>query len=193
MHVLQQYSSIPHAVPTVIPPALPADASPPPAFVITSWNASSLLPRGPAVQLYLHHYRPSILIVIEPRIQQTHDIHQHASYTAVHVQHTHPHGGFVIYMHRSITYQQRPITSCKFDSSTASTNATFHISSPQLARQFLLIPTYMSCSTTRTDWNEFTSFIHREPTLINPHHEMSTIIIGDLNAKDPSWDMTHAQ
>ena len=175
----------------MIPPALPTDASPPSSFIITSWNASSLLSRGPAVQLYLHHYRPSILIIIEPRIQQTHDIQQHASYTSVHVQHTHAHGGFVVYIHRSIVYQQRHITTCTFDPTTASTIALFHISSPQLAHPFLLIPVYMSCSASTTDWNTFTRFIQHAPTLINPHHSMSTIIVGDLNAKDPSWDLQH--
>ena len=176
------------------PPALPFDAIPS-SFTIVSWNASSLLSRGPAIQLYLHHHRPSILAIIEARVQQTNDIPQHASYNTVHIQHPHqhPHGGLVIYMHKSITCQQHRVTSCTFDSSTASTTAFLHVSSPQLAHPFLLIPAYMSCSASARDWRTLTRFIQRAPTHINPRHTMPTIVIGDLNARDPMWDMTHSQ
>ncbi len=188
------YSSIPHAVPTVIPPVLPPDAIPP-VFTITSWNASSLLSRGPAVQLYLHHYRPSILVIIESRIQETDKIPHHAAYNIMHIHHAHQHahGGLILYIHRSITCQQQHNISCTFDPNTASTVALLHVSSTQLKQPIMLIPTYMSCTATTTDWNTYLRFIRRAPCHINPRRAIPTIIIGDLNAKDPSWDMQHAQ
>ena len=175
------------------PIALPIDTIPP-SFSIVSWNASSLLSRGPAVQLYLHHYRPSILVIIESRIHDTNTIPRHAAYNIMHIQHTHQHthGGLVIYIHRSITCQQHNI-SCSFDPSTSSTVALLHVSSPQLKQPIMLIPSYISCTASDTDWNTYIRFIKRTPRHVNPHHTMPTIIIGDLNAKDPSWDPQHTQ
>ena len=180
----------------MIPPAPPIDTTPSPSFTITCWNANSLLARSTAVHLYLHHYRPSIFIITEPRTQRhKQKIPQHPSYTSIETQHKHEHGGFVIYIHKSITYQQQHITTCAFDTtpntSTSSSIALFQISSHQLPRPFLLIPIYMSGHASSTDWHQFTQFIQNAPTH-NTRRTMSVIVAGDLNAKDPSWHMQHA-
>ena len=113
----------------------------------------------------------------------------------MHIQHTHQHthGGLVLYIHRSITCQQQHNISCTFDPTTSSTIALLHVSSPQLKQPFLFIPSYMACTATVADWHTYTQFLRRAPYHITPRRAMPTIVIGDLNAKDPSWDIHHQQ
>jgi hypothetical protein len=123
------------------------------SFSIVCWNACGLLTRSADIILYLEQHRPSILIIIEPLV--THISHpgfpKHTAFNTVSIKHPHDHrnGGFVIYMHKSITYQIHPTV--QFTSTSASTAALFHIASPMLPRSFILIPAYMSCDASSRD------------------------------------------
>ena len=142
-------------------------SSPLPLFSIVCWNACGLLTRSADIILYLHQQQPSILIIIEPLV--THISQQgfpkHHSYNTVSIKHPHDHrnGGFIIYMHKSITYNQHNAQVPHFTTTTATTVALFHIASPSLPRPFILIPVYMSCDATQRDWNSLTSFLQLAP------------------------------
>ena len=51
----------------------------------------------------------------------------------------------------------------------------------------------MSCTASDTDWNSFIQFIRRAPTTLTPRYSMPTIVIGDFNARDPTWDLSLSQ
>ena len=169
------------------------DASIPSPFSVCSWNACSLLARAPSVQLFLLQHRPSILIIIEPMITDASRIPSFPYYSAVHIPHPshHTHGGLVLYMHSSITYQQHTTAPPSFTHHTASTTAIFHISSPILPRPFILVPLYASCHTSAEDWHDMMRFFSAAPSSFTPHHDKPTLIIGDMNARHPTWDNTH--
>ena len=169
-----------------------ATAAIPSPFTVYSWNACSLLARAPSIQLFLTQQCPSILIIIEPRIPDNTNIPAVPFYHPVYIPHAnqHSHGGLVIYFHTSIIYQQyihtTPLPSCTHD--TATTTCVFHIASPALPRPFVLVPLYMSCHCTPTDWAAMLRFVSAAPSLFSPGRDMPTLVMGDLNARDPMWD-----
>ena len=150
--------------------------------------------RGPSVQLFLTQQRPSILVIIEPMIHDISQIPTVPYYHPVYVPHPnqHSHGGLVIYFHTSITYQQHTSVALRFALHTSTTAAVFHIASPALPRPFLLVPLYVSCHATSSDWQDILHFFVTIPSLFSPHRDMPTLIIGDLNARDPMWDNYYA-
>ena len=121
-----------------------ATAAIPSPFTVYSWNACSLLARAPSIQLFLTQQRPSILIIIEPRIPDNTNIPTVPFYQPVYIPHAnqHSHGGLVIYFHTSIIYQQyihtTPLPSCTHD--TATTTCVLTAGNPfllvKLARSF---------------------------------------------------------
>ena len=168
-----------------------APGSLPYPFTIYSWNAFSLLARAPSIQLFLTQHQPSILIIIEPMIHDATHIPTVPYYQPVHVPHPtkHSHGGLVIYFHASITYQQQHIMGAEqFTHNTATSTSVFHVTSPVLPRPFLLVPLYISCQATSNDWHDMLHFFSTLPSLFSPGHDMPTLIIGDMNARDPMWD-----
>jgi len=164
--------------------------SPPHPFTVCSWNAHSLLLRAPSVQLFLDQQHPSILIIIEPLIHDITQIPTVPFYQPVFVPHPnqHSYGGLVIYFHTSITYQQHQAQPLRFPYDNATTIATFHIASPALPRPFVFVPLYMSCHATSSEWHDMLSFFSSVPSLFTPGHDMPTLVMGDLNARDPMWD-----
>ena len=163
-----------------------------PWFSVVCWNSCGLLTRSADIILYLHQQQPSIFIIIEPLV--THISQQgfpkHHSYNTVSIKHPHDHrnGGFIIYMHKSITYNQHNAQVPHFTSTTATTTALFHIASPSLPRPFILIPVYMSCNASQRDWDSFTSFLRLAPTTFT--HELPVLVMGDMNAHDSLWDLS---
>ena len=155
-------------------------------FTIYSWNACSLLARAPSIQLFLTQHQPSILIIIEPMIHDTTHIPTVPYYQPVYVPHPnqHSHGGLVLYFHTSITYQQHTRRDPCFTRNTSTTTSVFHIASPVLPRPFLLVPLYISCHATSSDWHDMLHFFTTAPSLFSPGHDMPTLIIGDMNARD---------
>jgi hypothetical protein len=174
-----------HGMRTVLSPSLSS-------FSIVCWNACGLLTRSSDIILYLHDHQPAILIIIEPLV--THLSHpafpKHYDYNVVSIKHAYGHrnGGLIVYMHRSITYQQH--TAPRFSPTSATTAALFHIASPMLPRPFILIPVYMSCDAARDEWITFTSFLQGAPTFFASAHDMPVLVMGDMNAHDPLWDMS---
>ena len=164
----------------------------PPSFTVTCWNARGLLACTSNIVLYLYHHRPAILIIIEPLIhQQSHSkFPSFNNYTVVIVKHPfqHQHGGFVLYIHNSITYQKHTTSIPTFHHTTSSSVALFHISSPMIPRPFLLIPVYMSCNASINDWKLFTRFLSHSPRTFASAHDMPVLVMGDMNVHDPLWD-----
>ena len=159
-------------------------------FTICSWNACSLLARAPSIQLFLHEHHPSILIIIEPMINSPDQIPSFPYYSKVYIPHLnrHKNGGLVIYFHISITYHQNKRSVPRIASNTATSIAIFHISSSNLPRPFILVPIYISSHTTSHDWHDIIQFFNTVPTTFSPGKELPTLIIGDMNARDPMWD-----
>ena len=159
-------------------------------FTICSWNACSLLARAPSIQLFLHEHHPSILIIIEPMINSPDQIPSFPYYSKVYIPHLnrHKNGGLVIYFHASITYHQNKRSVPRIATNTATSIAIFHISSSNLPRPFILVPIYISSHTTSHDWHDIIKFFNTVPTTFSPGKEMPTLIIGDMNARDPMWD-----
>ena len=162
-------------------------------FTVYSWNACSLLARAPSVQLFLLHQHPSILIIIEPMITSQDQIPKVPNYQAVHIPHhsQHSHGGLVIYFHTSITHQLHTAPTPTFTHYTATSTCIFHVASPILPRPFLLVPIYISCHATASDWNDIVDFFSTVPSIFTPGRDMPTLIIGDMNARDPMWDSNY--
>ena len=95
------------------------------------------------------------------------------------------HGGFVVYLHNSITYSQH--IAPHFTSSTSSTAAMFHISSPILPKPFILVSLYMSGKAPIHDWDKLIHFFTCAPFTYTDDG-MPVLVMGDMNAHDPMWD-----
>jgi hypothetical protein len=163
-------------------------------FTVCCWNACSLLAHAPSVQLFLLETRPCILIIIEPMVNSPDRIPSFPQYSTVYVPHTnnHPNGGLVIYFHTSIMYQQHTTTLPVIAAHTATTIALFHISSKTLPRPFLLMPVYISSQMLSHHWHDLTQLFSGTPRKFTPARDMPTLIIGDMNARDPMWDNQHS-
>ena len=167
----------------------------PSSFTVTCWNARGLLACRSNIVLYLYQHRPSILIILEPLVHlRSHpDFPSFTNYNVVIVKHPfqHQHGGFVLYIHNSITYQQHTMSIPTLHHTTSSTTALFHISSPMLPRPFILIPVYMSCHASINDWKLFTRFLSQSPRTYATPHDMPVLMMGDMNVHDPLWDPSY--
>lgn len=162
-------------------------------FTIVCWNACSLLARAPAIQLYLQQQRPSILIILEPRISSTNQIPHFPFYTIMHIPHrnSRPSGDIVLYIHTSITCYTLSLQPPPppFTPDTSSNCVPLIISSPILTRSFLLFPTYMSCDARSVDWLTLEATVETARGEMDDHfHDIPYLLIGDMNARHPLWD-----
>jgi hypothetical protein len=159
-------------------------------FTVVCWNACSLLARAPAVQLYLHEYHPSILIILEPHIHDTNRIPLFPHYNVTHQPHPRGHatGGIVMYIHTSITAALYNVIPHAFTHDTSSFILAYQISSPVLNRPFLLMPVYMSSHATAADWINVKCAVDTARTGLTEAMDIPFLLIGDMNARHPSWD-----
>lgn len=164
----------------------------PPHFTITSWNCRGLLANSSSIQLFLYYRRPAILIISEPLVSNkpNPNFPKFTNYNIVIVKHPfeQSHGGFVIYFHNTITYNQH--IAPHFTSHTSSTAALFHVSSPMLCKPFLLAPIYMSSNATTHDWDKLIRIISSAPYTYTDI-PMPVLVMGDMNVHDPMWDPSY--
>lgn len=96
----------------------------------------------------------------------------------------------MIYTHVSITASHFNDIPHAFTSDTSSFMLAYQIASPILNRPFLLMPIYMSNNAVADDWMKVKCAVDTATTALTDALDIPFLLIGDMNARHPSWDPT---